>query len=76
MGVPEHSQPGESQSDGYAEAAVKAVVAQARTLKAALEGNLGLKTPIFCDHPVVHWLFEHSAWILSKYVVDGEGRTP
>ena len=76
IGVPEHSHPGESQSNGAAEAAVKALVAQARTLKAALEGNLKLATPIPCGHPVVHWLFEHADWVLSKFVVDGEGRTP
>ena len=32
--------------------------------------------PFSCDHPIVHWLFEHAAGVLSKYVIDGEGRTP
>lgn len=75
IGVPEHSHPGESQSNGFAEAAAKNVVSQARTLKAALEYNLKMSKPIPCNHPVVHWLFEHAAWVLSKFVVDAEGRT-
>ena len=29
-----------------------------------------------CNHPIVARLFEHAAWILSKYGLDAEGRTP
>ena len=54
IGVPEHSHPGESQSNGAAEAAVKTVVAHARTLKAALESRLRLSKPLSCQHAVVH----------------------
>ena len=76
IGAPEHSHPGESQSNGAAEAAVKSIVSLARTLKAALEARLRLSKPIPCSHAIVHWLFEHAAWILSKCVVDGEGKAP
>ena len=76
LAVPEHSHPGESASNGYAEAAVKLLVSQARTLKVALESRLRREKPIPCSHPVVAWLFEHAAWILSKIVVNHEGRTP
>ena len=37
--VPENSPVGESQSNGYAEAAVTALIFQARTLTTALAGN-------------------------------------
>ena len=40
VACPEHSHPGESQSNGKAEAAVKTLVNQARTLKVALESRL------------------------------------
>ena len=76
LAVPEHSHPGESASNGYAEAAVKLVVNQARTLKVALECRLRRDRPIPCSHQVIAWLFEHAAWILSKIVVNHEGRTP
>ena len=76
LAVPEHSHPGESASNGYAEAAVKLVVNQARTLKVALECRLRRDKPFPCSHPIVAWLFEHAAWILSKIVVNHDGRTP
>ena len=47
VACPEHSHPGESQSNGKAEAAVKSVVNQARTLKVALEPRLMRATPFF-----------------------------
>ena len=42
----------------------------------ALEARLGLTKPIPCSHPVVAWLFQHSAWLLSKYSLNPDGRTP
>ena len=76
VAIPELSHPGESQSNGSAEVAVKNIVSRARTLKVALEARLRLKTHIPCSHAIVHWLFEHASWILSTFMVDGEGRTP
>ena len=55
---------------------MKTVVSLVRTLKVAVEARLNLSKPMPCHHAIVHWLFEHAAWILSKYAVDGEGRTP
>ena len=76
VAVPEHSHPGESASNGKAESAVKSVVAMARTLKLALESRLGIKTPLPCAHPIVGWIFQHATWILNKYGLNSEGRTP
>ena len=74
--VPEHSHPGESASNGKAEVSVKMIVDHARTLKVALEARLRLNKPLPCSHPVVAWIFERSAWLLSKYSVNIDGRTP
>ena len=48
----------------------------ARTLKVALEARLGLSKPLPCHHPVVTWIFMHAAWVLNKYSLNPEGRTP
>ena len=76
VGVPEHSHPGESASNGKAEAAVKQLIDMTRTLKLALEARLKLQRPLPCGHPVVAWMLEHAAWLLSKYAVNHEGRSP
>ena len=76
VGVPESSHPGESASNGKAESAVRSVVDMTRTLKVALEARLGLGKPIPCSHPVVSWLFLHATWVLNKYSINSEGRTP
>ena len=76
IGVPELSHPGESASNGKAEAAVKQVMDMARTLKVALEARIGAKRPLPCRHPVVASALEHTTWILNKYGLNAEGRTP
>ena len=76
IACPELSHPGESQSNGKAEAAVKTVVNQARTLKVALEARMKRDKPFPYTHPIVAWIFEHAAWVLTKYQVNREGRTP
>ena len=53
VGVPEHSHPGESASNGKAEAAVKQVMDMTRTLKVASEARLKLNKPLPSSHPVV-----------------------
>ena len=50
VAVPEHSAPGESQSNGKAEASVKTLVDLVRTLKAAFESRLGGRIP--AEHPI------------------------
>lgn len=76
FGFPEHSHPGKSAPNGIADAAAKSIVNQARTLNVVLEYRLRRDRPLPCTHPVVAWLFEHAAWILSKVAVNHEGRTP
>ena len=73
VAVPEHSHPGESQSNGRAERAVQAVEDQVRTLKAAFE--LRFKMVLTNTHPVMAWLFEHAVFLLNKFQLGTDGRT-
>ena len=52
IGVPEHSHPGESASNGKAERAVQAVVDHIRTLKAAFEERYNVR--LGNSHPLFH----------------------
>ena len=65
VAVPEHSHPGESQSNGLAERTIQEVVDQARTLKLALESRLKARLP--CYRPVFAWLIEHTAYVLNRF---------
>ena len=73
IGVPEHSHPGESTSNGKAERAVQAVVDHIRTLKAAFEGHYNVR--LGNSHPLFYWMVEHAAYLLSKYQLGTDGRT-
>ena len=52
--VPEESAPGESQSNGAAERAVRSLEDQIRTMKLALEARLSCQIPT--DHIIMRWL--------------------
>ena len=73
VAVPEHSHPGESQSNGLAEAAMKELVDEVRTLKMSLEYRLKSRLPN--NHPVMAWLVEHSSYVLNRCKLDTDGRT-
>ena len=68
--VPEESAPGESQSNGAAERAIQSIEDQLRTMKHALETRLGAKIP--CSHPIMRWMLEHAATLLTNYHVSGD----
>ena len=69
----ENSIPGDSQSNGAAERAVKAVGEQVRVLRAGLQARLGLV--VRANHPVMTWLIQHSADCISKYHMGEDGKT-
>ena len=73
VAVPEHSHPGESQSNGLAESAAKELVDQVRTLKMSLE--LKVKGRLPNDHPVMAWMVEHAAYLLNRCKLGTDGRT-
>ena len=72
--TPEVSHPGESQSNGRAEKSVGDYVGQLRTLKVALESRL--KARMSSSHPVMQWFVEHTAFVLNKYALGSDGKTP
>ena len=73
VAVPEHSHPGESQSNGRAERAVQDLVNHVRVLKLALEANIKARLP--SEHPIMAWLVEHAAYLLNRCVLGTDGRT-
>ena len=71
--VRETSAVGESQSNGKAESAVKAVEDQARVMKGALESRIGARIP--STHPVMKWLIEYVSVVLNKYAIQPDGKS-
>ena len=71
--VPEYSAVGASPSNGRAERAVQTIEDQLRTLKSAIESRTNSRIP--SDHPVMRWLVEHSASLLNRFKVHGDGNT-
>ena len=69
----ENSPVGDSRANGAAERAVQSVSEQVRVIRRGLEQRLGLK--LSCKHPVMTWLVEHSADLISKYQVGEDGKT-
>lgn len=69
----ENSPVGDSRANGAAERAVQAIGEQVRVLRRGLEQRLGLK--LSGKHPVMSWLVEHAADLLSRYQVGDDGRT-
>ncbi len=72
--VLETSPPGESQSNGYIERAVRSLEDMIRTHKLDLEARMGEKVEVTGN--IMAWLIEHSADILNKFQVGRDGRTP
>ena len=73
VAVPEHSHPGESQSNGLAERAVQDLVNHVRVLKLSLESNINARVP--SEHPIMAWIVEHAAYLLNRCVLGTDGRT-
>ena len=64
---------GESKSNGLAERSVGIFEDKFRTLKHALDMRIKMRIP--SSHPIVSWLVEHTAFVLSKYFLDEHDRT-
>ena len=71
--VRETSAVGESQSNGKAEAAVKAVEDQVRVMKGALESRINVRIP--SQHPVMKWMVQYAGVLLNKYAIQPDGKT-
>ena len=62
------------QANGPCEKAVQDVVGQLRTLKIGLETRL--KCKVEEDANIMQWALRHAAFILNKYSVGHDGKTP
>ena len=71
--VPEESHPDEPQSNGAIERAIKRIEDQARTLKLALGSRIGRRVPM--NHPLMAWLLQHAATLLTHVHEDADGPT-
>ena len=72
--VLEHGAPGDSQSNGFVERAIRSVEDMVRTHKLALEEKIGEVLKV--DTAAMAWLVEHCADILNKCQQGKDGRTP
>ena len=57
-----------------AERAIQTVRRLGNTLLATITDRVGLE--LTADHPIFAWAYRHSAWLLNRYAVTAEGRTP
>ncbi len=64
----------DSRSNGATEAGVRSIRGLFRTIKLDVENNIGMKIPV--DHPIVIWMLEHVALLLSAVVRKEDGTTP
>ena len=71
--APELTQPGESQSNGIAERAIRQVADLFRTIKTSFESRVGARVTM--AHPLTKWIVEHAAFLLTKYQLGPDGRT-
>ena len=64
---------GDSNSNARAEVAVQEVKGMIRTLRSALEGNIGAR--IGLDHPIVPWLVRFAGTNITRFQVRADGKT-
>ena len=72
--IPVESPVGDSQSNGEAEAAVKEVKSIVRTVKMALESNLGRR--LGTKDPILAWIPTYAADMISRHRIGPDGCTP
>ena len=69
----EHPPPYDPQSNGGIEVGVKLVKGHLKTMRSALQERIGFKIPVI--HPVLTWLVEHAANVLTWLARGKDGRT-
>ncbi|CAE7038143.1 unnamed protein product, partial [Symbiodinium sp. CCMP2592] len=65
---------GSHASNGAAERAILELARQVRTLASALENRY--KKPLETEGVVFPWLVRHAGWLISRFLVKQDGRTP
>ena len=69
----EHPPPYDSRANGSVENACKLMKGQLRTMKLCLEQHLQKRIPE--EHPLMSWMVEHSAWLLTSRLRGEDGKT-
>ena len=69
----EHPPPYDSRSNGSVENGVRLVKGHLRTMKSCLESKIRKKIPE--QHPLMSWLVEHTAWLLTVRLRGSDGKT-
>ena len=72
--IPEESKTGDSRANGCCEVAVRETKGQVKAMKSALEEKLDIK--IGERHPILAWIGRHANFMLSRFRVGPDGRTP
>ncbi len=72
--IMEESKTGDSRANGSCEAAVKETKRQVKAMKSALEEKLDTK--IGERHPILAWIGRHANFMISRFRVGPDGRTP
>ena len=70
----DHHPPYDSKSVGTVENAVRQVQGMLRTIKDCLEARIGERIP--GDHPLMWWMTQHAAWVLTTRSRHPDGKTP
>ena len=69
----DESRVGDSNSNARAEVAVQEIKGMVRTLRSALEYNIGSKIPI--EHPIIPWLVRHAGLNITRHQIRDDGLT-
>ena len=69
----EHPPPYDPRSNGSVENGARLVKGHLRTMKSCLERKLRKKIPE--EHPLMSWLVEHTAWLLTVKLRGADGKT-
>ena len=72
--VPEESKTGDKQASGSVESAVKETKRQCRAMRSALQERLGKE--VSEKHHIFTWLGRHGNFLISRYRIGPDGRTP
>ena len=72
--IPEQSPVGSSGSNGVVERGIQAVERMSRVLKLCLEDKWSAKIPD--DHAIITWMVGHAGYLLSRFSVGVDGKTP
>lgn len=72
--VPEESKTGDHPSNGACESAVRETKRQVKAMKSSLEERLNYK--IADRHPILSWISRQANFLLSRFRVGRDGRTP